>query len=124
MLEEVGSAIVGADADPNDVIVMRGWLEKHSVSAPPGLKNWRRRLLTLYTTRIEWRRDIGESAAGSLQIDGATKVKPHPEHLPPKCVSIITSGGTLSLRFDNDETLSSWVSAIQSCAGGKIENTI
>ena len=114
------SGAASSDAD----VVMSGWLEKHSVSAPPGLKNWRRRVLTLTTEDIYWKRDLHEEAAGKLRLDPSTSIKVLPSHLPPKCISIISASGTLSLRFDNDEALQSWAKAIENVCKGKIQTSI
>ena len=67
---------------------------------------------------------IRRAAAGKLRLDPSTSIKVLPSHLPPKCISIISASGTLSLRFDNDEALQSWAKAIENVCKGKIQTSI
>ena len=59
--------------------VMSGWLKKNSVSAPPLLKNWRKRFVCLRpdapgsaTGQLTWHESPSAAASGCLLLDGAT----------------------------------------------------
>ena len=59
--------------------VMQGWLKKNSVSAPPLLKNWRKRFVCLRpdapgsaTGQLTWHESPSAAASGCLLLDGAT----------------------------------------------------
>jgi hypothetical protein len=93
-------------------IFMQGWLEKHSVSAPSFLKNWKRRYITLLGDRIEWRREmIDVLPAGTLPIAPGSTIAPYPDR--PNCISVSTGETTLTLHFYTAVDLNEWAGAIK-----------
>ena len=73
----------------------QGWLEKHSVSAPIILKNWRRRHLKLWPNSISWHHTEEARPAGELQFEAGTTVQR--DVLKPT-LSIACAGRVLVLR--------------------------
>ena len=72
-VHQVLATPVARSAPFREDALIEGWLTKQAVSATV-LKNWKRRWLTLFPNRIEWRLDETGDVLGSLPVRPTTRV--------------------------------------------------
>ena len=75
----------------------RGWLEKHSVSAPSLFKNWRRRHIALWPHSILWHRQEDGPPAGELRLEPGTKVQRDGDRSAGSAAAQFAPGSTLRI---------------------------
>ena len=63
-----------------DGVLIKGWLSKQAVSAPPFLKNWKMRYIVLSSSAVSWHKQEGAEAAGAIRLTDQTKVRSSSGH--------------------------------------------